>query len=400
MKNVVFLSPNHPANYWHFCYELKQNGLRVLGIGDAPYDSLRQELKESLHEYYRVESLENYEEVYRAVAYFIHRYGTIDWLESNNDDYAERDARLRTAYCITSGLQEEEVARIRSKSGVKEIFQQAGIQVARWHMVDDFKHCAAFIREVGYPVVVKADCGMRSDDTRKLHNDEELKAFLESREPEEKYLLEELVHGELVSYDAVIDASGEPIFETGNVTPFTGMMTAKEKDNAIYYAHGELPGDTREAGRAAVKHIGIRSRFVHLAFFRLTQDHPGLGKKGKLVALEATMGTAGGYWLDMINFANGTDVYKIWADMIAFGESQRCAQQRGYCAFVGRRDGKRFIISHERLMRKYRENLRMVQRVPEELTGLMANQMYVAVFETKEEMDAFCADALWCENVA
>ena len=85
MKNVVFLSPNFPENYWNFCRELKNNGLRVLGIGDCPYDNLRQELKDSLDEYYKVSSLENYDEVYKAVAFFISKYGRIDWLESNNE---------------------------------------------------------------------------------------------------------------------------------------------------------------------------------------------------------------------------------------------------------------------------------------------------------------------------
>ena len=32
MKNFVFISPNFPENYWKFCAELKNNGLRVLGI--------------------------------------------------------------------------------------------------------------------------------------------------------------------------------------------------------------------------------------------------------------------------------------------------------------------------------------------------------------------------------
>ena len=53
MKNFVFISPNFPLTYWKFCRELKNNGLRVLGIGDCPYDELMQELKDSLHEYYK-----------------------------------------------------------------------------------------------------------------------------------------------------------------------------------------------------------------------------------------------------------------------------------------------------------------------------------------------------------
>ena len=48
MKNVIFISPNFPTNYWQFCRELKNNGMNVLGIGDAPYDELTGELRDSL----------------------------------------------------------------------------------------------------------------------------------------------------------------------------------------------------------------------------------------------------------------------------------------------------------------------------------------------------------------
>ena len=48
MKNVVFISPNFPTNYWQFCRELRNNGLNVLGIGEAPYDELTGELQRLL----------------------------------------------------------------------------------------------------------------------------------------------------------------------------------------------------------------------------------------------------------------------------------------------------------------------------------------------------------------
>ena len=83
--NFVFISPNFPSSYWMFCARLKENGVNVLGIGDCPFDDLAPELKRSLTEYYKVSTLENYGEMVRAMGYFTHRYGKIDWLESNNE---------------------------------------------------------------------------------------------------------------------------------------------------------------------------------------------------------------------------------------------------------------------------------------------------------------------------
>jgi hypothetical protein len=75
MRNFIFISPNFPTNYWMFCHELKNNGINVLGIGDCPYDYLMPELQNSLTEYFKVDTLEDDEAVYRAIAFFIFKYG-------------------------------------------------------------------------------------------------------------------------------------------------------------------------------------------------------------------------------------------------------------------------------------------------------------------------------------
>ncbi|MBO7496533.1 MAG: hypothetical protein J6T98_08255, partial [Salinivirgaceae bacterium] len=105
--NCIFISPHFPHTYWQFCMRLKQNGVNVLALADTPYESLPAELKEVLTEYYRVESLENYDEVYRGVAYFAFRYGRIDWIESNNEYWLAQDARLRTDFNIGTGIKSD-----------------------------------------------------------------------------------------------------------------------------------------------------------------------------------------------------------------------------------------------------------------------------------------------------
>ena len=397
MKNFIFISPNFPTNYWQFCRELKNNGLNVLGIGDQPYDELTNELKSSLNEYYKVGSLENYDEVYRAVAFFISKYGRIDWLESNNEYWLERDAMLRSDFHILSGFQSEDMPRIKFKSRMKEYYRKAGIPVARYHMVDSFEGCRAFIDEVGYPVVVKPDNGVGASHTYKLESDQDLGEFLAQKQPDVSYIMEEFIHAEVNSYDAIINAEGEPIFETGNVTPWSIMDIVNDNDNSIYYILKDLPEDTRRAGRATVKSFGVKSRFVHFEFFRLTQDQPGMGRKGDVVALEVNMRPCGGFTPDMMNFAHSTDVYKIWADMIAFDHSTKSEGPHAFCAFAGRRDGKSFALSDDELIGKYASQMRMVTRIPDALSGAMGNRMFLAVFPTKEEMDTFYFDALRCQ---
>ena len=391
MKNFVFISPNFPTNYWKFCRHLTDNGINVLGIGDQPYDQLLPELRGSLGEYYKVDNMENYDSVYRAVAYFIHKYGRIDWLESNNEYWLMQDARLRTDFNITSGFQLAEMDRIKYKSKMKAYYEQAGITVARYHMVDDFDGCKAFLDKVGYPVVVKPDNGVGAAATYKLKNDEDLANFINTYDRAVPYIMEEFVNAQVNSYDAIIDSQGNPIFETGNVTLSNLMEVVNNNDNSLYFIHKDLPEDTRAAGRATVKSFGVKSRFVHFEFFRLNEDQEGLGKKGQIMALEVNMRPCGGFSPDMMNYANSTDVYKIWADMIAFDKSTKPEGEHFYCAYSGLRDGKNFAHSHEDILARYGAQMKMVERIPEALSGAMANQMYVATFSTREEMDEFYA---------
>ena len=390
MKNFIYISPNFPANHWNFCHHLKENGLNVLGIGDAPYDELTDDLKSSLNEYYKVSSLENYDEVFRAVAFFSYKYGKIDWLESNNEYWLERDAKLRTEFNITTGFHEEDMERVKYKSKMKEYYIKAGVKVARYHMVDDFDGCKKFIDEVGYPVIIKPDNGVGASDTHRIRNDEDLTHFFEIKSDVE-YIMEEYITARVETYDAIINSKGEPIFENGNVTVANLMDTVSENGNSCFYLRSRLPEDLLNKGRATVKAFDIRSRMVHFEFFRLKEDQ-AIGKEGEFVALEVNMRPSGGISPTMMNWANGTDVYKIWADMVAFDESAKGREYEEVCAFASRRDGKTFRLSPEEVREKYA--LKQEGRVEEALSGAMANYMFIANFKTEDDALAFIEDVL------
>ena len=396
MKNFIFISPNFPTNYWKFCAELKKDGMNVFGIGDCPYDDLMPELRGSLTEYFKVSSLENYEEVFRAVAFLTYRHGKIDWLESNNEYWLERDAALRTAFHITTGFQESDMHSVKYKSAMKEKYALAGIKTARWHIVDDAAGCRAFIESVGgYPVIVKPDNGVGASHTYKLSDEADLFSFLQEKPQDVPYIMEEFVAGTVHTYDAIIDGDGNPMFETGNVTIDSIMDIVNTNGNSCYYIEKDLPEVMRDIGRRTVKAFGVKSRFIHFEFFVLDCDQQ-LGKKGDILGLEVNMRPSGGFSADMFNFANSIDVYKIWADMVAYGKTELKQEGREhfYCCYCGRRDGKNFVMDHDAIMAKYGDRIKMVQRIPKALSGAMADMMYLVNVKTVKEKDQYYKDLL------
>lgn len=386
MKNFIFISPNFPENYWKFCAELKNNGFNVLGIGDCPYNMLSKELKGAVTEYYKVGNLENYDEVYRAVAFFIFKYGKISYLESNNEYWLERDARLRSDFNIATGFHTEDMRKIKYKSEMKKYYKKVGLKVARHYLVKSRSGCYKFVKEVGFPVIVKPDNGVGAVATYKLCNESELESFLKSKPA--GYIMEEYIDGVVNSYDAIVNSKGEPLFESGLVETGSLVDTVNNNENSCYFYPAVIADDLRELGRKVIKAFGVKSRYVHFEFFRLLSDQR-IGKKGELVALEVNMRPAGGCSPDMTNYANSTDVYKIWADMMAFDCTRQATGERFFCGYAGRRDERSFIHTEQEIRERYGDKLKSVERIPEALSGAMADLAFIANFKTEEEMNEF-----------
>ena len=388
--NFIFVSPNFPHTYWNFCDRLKKNGVNVLGIGDAPYDSLEEPLKAALTEYYKVGNMESYDEMYRAVAYFAFKYGKIDWLESNTEYWLEQDARLREDFNIQTGVQPHELALWKSKSAMKPVYKEAGIPTARNHKVTDIAAAKEFLDEIGgFPVIVKPDVGVGAADTWKLENEKDLEWFYNNL-PEHPYVMEEFVYGNIYSYDAICDANGDVLFESSNWFPPSIADMVNKGFDLAYYTTDYVPEQLKKYGRAALKAFKVRSRFVHFEFFRLTQARKNLGEVGDFVGLEVNMRPAGGYTPDMMDYAHNTDVYEIWAEMVAYNE-RRLPDIGGdrFCAYASRRDMHKYVHTHEEIMEKYGGCMKMCERMPDVLSGAMGNQMYTAVLDSIEEVEAY-----------
>lgn len=384
--NFVFISPHFPTNYWKFCAELKKNGVNVLGIGDAEYDSLSWELKDSLTEYYKVNNMENYDEMVKAVGFFTFKYGKIDWLESNNEYWLEQDAKLRTDFNITTGPHIEDMTAVKYKSKMKANYEKAGVPTAQYHLVSTWEAGKEFVNRVGYPVIVKPDNGVGASNTYKLKNDDDFNAFYADL-PSVPYIMEEFVNGEVCSYDALVNSKGEVLLETGNITLMSIVDAVNEKGEVYFYIYDHVADDLADAGRRTLKAFGVRNRLVHFEFFRLLEDRQGLGKKGDIIGLEVNMRPCGGFTPDMYNYANSFDIYKLWADMICYDTIWLDPNREiTNCLFVGRRKGKQYKHSHEDIFNRYGDRIWDYQELPEVIAAGMGDYMYLTKCRTKDDI--------------
>ncbi len=387
--NFIFLSPNFPKTYYHFTAALKRNGVTTLGIGDEPYEHLSQECRDSLVEYYKVNSLENYDEVYRACAFFAFKYGKIDWMESNNEYWLLRDAQLRTDFNVTTGLRNHNIDGIKYKSRMKEFYAKAGVKTARYHLVTNLEEGLQFIAEVGYPVIVKPDNGVGAAATYKLKNEDDVRAFYNDL-PHVQYIMEEFINGTIVSYDGICDSNRDIIFETSHYFPDPVMDIVNDGLDLWYYSRKQIPEDLKDAGRRTIKAFDSNSRFFHCEFFVLNEDKEGLGKKGEIFGLEVNMRPPGGYSPDMMNYANDINVYQIWANMVCYDQGYFDPEQRPYCCvYASQRRGGSYKHDKNDIYANFGWNILMYEEMPAVLAGAMGDFAYMARFETEEQAIAF-----------
>ena len=387
--NFIFISPNFPQTYWNFCERLRRRGVTVLGIGDAPYESLSPELKANLNEYYQVESLADYSQTFRAVAYYSYKYGKIDWLESNNEFWLEQDARLRTDFNITTGVRMKDIVKFKSKAAQKIYYAKGNVPTARQHKVSTPEAAKAFLEEVGYPVIVKPEIGVGAEATYKVCDEAELDAFFATK-PAVPYVMEEFVTGDIYSYDAICDSHGKPLFESSAHFPPSVMDIVNDQLDMPYYVLPEVPEQLRERGRATLKAFGVKSRFVHFEFFRLTKAWKGLGKVGDFVGLETNMRPAGGYTPDMMNYGHSTDVYTIWADMVV--SDKRLLAESGddhWCVYYGRRDAHAYVHDDNAVMGRYGAQMAMTGRIPAAIAPDLGDRMFMAHVRSEQELQEY-----------
>ena len=388
--NFIFISPAFPVNFYNFCDRLKRNKVRVLGIGDTPYHELKPQVISSLDEYYKVNSLENYEEVFRAVAYFSFKYGKIDWLESNNEYWLRQDARLRTDFNI-NGAKLDDVISFTSKSHMKEFYKKAGVKVARYKFCTNLKEDLEFIKEVSYPVVVKPDVGVGAAATYKIKNEDDLKAFY-NRGYNVPYIMEEFIEGNIISFDGICDSTSTPVFCDNEIFPPSIMDIVNENLEVSFYVNKEVPKDVYDIGCRVIKAFNIKSRYFHLEFFRLTKAKKGFGEVGDIVALEVNMRPPGGFAPDMINFGQSIDTYQIYADVICYDKVMHVdfSYPKYYCVYCGRRDRIKYKYNFDDIKKVY-PFIQMHDKNNSAIATAMGDEFYIARFEKFEDLEKFKA---------
>ncbi|QIM62023.1 carboxylate--amine ligase [Pasteurellaceae bacterium Orientalotternb1] len=376
--NFVMISPHFPTNFETFAHRLREKGFNTLGIADTPYEQLSEGLRNSLTEYYRVDNMEDYDQVYRAVGYFAHKYGRIDRIESHNEYWLELDAKLRTDFNVF-GYKTDDMKSIKTKSAMKEIFRQAGLKVAQGRVFKDDEDARKLAKQLKFPVIIKPNSGVGASDTYKIKTADELEAFFGYQNPQVEYIMEEFIDGDIITFDGLTNHEGNIVFYAGLEYSEVVLDTVANDSDMYYYIPREISKDLIQLGKKCVDAFNVRERFFHFEFFRVK-------KTGELLPLEINCRPPGGLTIDMWNYANDFDVFREYANIVRENTFYADIQHPWNVVYISRKANKQYAHSIQDICEKYADNIISVQSVPGVFAKIMGEEGILARTETLEQM--------------
>ncbi len=341
--HVLFVAPEFPAYQKQFVRALKAVGARVTGIGEADPSILPGDLKGWLDGYERVRSVCDEEAVFDAVRRCQKR-GWVDRLEATIESHILPIARVREAAHIP-GLSVRTAILCRDKPQMKEFLREAGIPCAQSAAIASVDDAKAFIKQHGYPVILKPRAAAGASGTWKAVDDESLAVALQDLRIGRggEAAIEEYIEGHEGFHDT-LSIDGEVAHEfISHYYPnvLDAMRNRWISPQIVATNRVDAPGydELKAMGRKVIKALGIGTAATHMEWF--------YGPKGLKFSEIGARPPGVGQW-DSYVAGNDLDLYFEWAHALVHGRPHSRASRRfaaGMIALRPDRDGR--IVGYE-----------------------------------------------------
>ncbi len=362
--NVIFIEPSFPNNQREFTRALHAAGANVIGVGERPVEYLADDVKGWLGDYIQVKSVVHEPSLLKAVKYAQSQVW-IDRLEATVEAHIMAAASVREATGIP-GTSVKTAYLCRDKPAMKEALREAGIPTAQSARAESPDDARQFVKQVGYPVILKPPAGAGASGTYRVRDDDALERVIRECGLADgvAVAIEEFIEGHEGFIDTVtIDGKVAHEFITHyypNV--LEAMRTRWISPQMVATNRIDEPGyrEVREMTRKVIEILDIGTSATHMEWF--------FGPKG-LKFSEIGCRPPGVCQWDVYCAANEFDLYYEWASAIAHGRTAGKPSRRyagGMIALRPDRDGRITGYSGaDEIQRRYGEHIVAAHLPPE-----------------------------------
>ncbi|TNE91633.1 MAG: ATP-grasp domain-containing protein [Deltaproteobacteria bacterium] len=308
MRNVIFTAPFPMETTMLFARALRGlSNIRLLGLfQQAPQGADRALFDDIV----TVPNAMDPAMIVRGARYLQEQYGEIHRLLGILEDLQVQVAIAREELGIY-GPSVEVTQNFRDKARMKAVFRQHGLPCAASRTVTSAADAYALAEEVGYPLILKPPAGAGSRATYKVEDRAQLdQALAEVRPgPGRTMLAEEFLAGREFTYETV-SIGGTPVFESiGRYYPGPLDVVRNDWMQWIVVLPRDISSpeynDAREAGRKAIKALGLCEGMTHMEWFRRPDGSMAIG--------EIAARPPGAQIVKLMSYAHDQSLHRAWA---------------------------------------------------------------------------------------
>jgi ATP-grasp domain len=317
MPNVVFAAPILSENASRMIEAVGTlPNVRLGVITQDPAEKMSPAMSSMVSAHWRVDNILDAGQLTWAAGELSTRLGGLDRLFGAYEQLQEPLADVREKLGI-EGMKPEVARRFRDKSDMKDVFRANGVPCAKHSLFETLDEARVFVKEVGYPVVIKPPAGAGAISTFRVDDDASLvEAVVKSGSHKGRpALAEEFIVGDEYSLET-ISINGHAVWHSLThyyPTPLEAVrnpwiqwcvVSPREVNDARY-------DDIRAAGTKALKVLGMETGLSHMEWFRR--------KDGSVAISEVAARPPGAQITTLNSRAHDIDFVRAWAQVMVFG---------------------------------------------------------------------------------
>ncbi len=318
MSTVVFVVPFFMEATLRFVAGAAQlEGVRLGIVSQDPPERLPSEIRARIAAHWRVADAFDVSQIAAAIDGLAQQIGRPHRIIGSLEQLQVPLARVRAHFGLP-GLSVQAAENFRDKSTMKRVLEAAGLPCARHHLVSHTSDGAAFVRQVGFPIVVKPPAGAGAVNTYRLEDAAQLEGYFAHHPPDPRRpaLFEEFLQGEEHSFDSVTIAGcivwysisrylPAPLTVLENAWIQWCVLLPREVDGPEY-------GEIRAAAGPALRALGLETGMTHMEWFRRSG--------GGIAISEVAARPPGAQFTTLISYACNCDFYRAWPRLMVKDE--------------------------------------------------------------------------------
>lgn len=314
--NVLFVAPYYGANILQCLDALaSMSDVRLGIITHESEANLPERYRGRVVGHYQVRDCLDADQLTAAGKAFQAGWGRVDRLIGFLEQMQIPLAVARDRLGIP-GMGEAVARNFREKNRMKARLREAGLPVARQTLVGSADDARKFVREVGYPIVLKPPAGLGSRATVRATDDESLFAALSDLvvSPSNPAQAEEFIRGEEHTFETVT-IGGKPVWHSSSYY-LPGPLQVLENPWIQYCVL--LPREQIEPHAAKFQPINVQALGALGMGTGLTHMEWFLRGDGSMVVSEVAARPPGVHLMPMMGLCHGVDMWKKWAELMVF----------------------------------------------------------------------------------